>query len=321
MNSIVSALNLFQDIIVLSDTEDDANPENVNIEKPLPLVSVKQEPIDDEQEKSPVTEKNLPISKKVIPESAVVYGPHQLEPPASLFTKIDLFNIMDEHRRTTSLTNRLSVPLNIPQNIEPTQDKTLSLPSSQNPQAENLEQQNLLEKPILTQSENSHTDETRIEPQSEPNPETTPIIPFDDSPLDFEFETGNPPALPVAEQSEPVAEQVEPVAEQADEEDNMPLAQVKKNQAKAKGKRKIQEDHVDKNPVAKIQVFPAPVTRRKPGHPQLNYQRKLPHQQENQRENNQLQSHLILWKQSPAKRERKSSLNLSNLKGNRMSQQ
>jgi len=58
-------------------------------------VSVKQEPIDDEQEKSPVTEKNLSIPENVIPESAVVYGPHQLEPLASLFTKIDLFNIID----------------------------------------------------------------------------------------------------------------------------------------------------------------------------------------------------------------------------------
>jgi len=249
MNIIVSAFNIFQDGIVLSDTEDDANPEKVAIEKPLRLVSVKQEPIDNEQEKSPVTEKNLPIPENVNPESAVVYGPHQLEPPASLFTKIDLFNIMHEHRRTTSLTNRLSVPLNIPQNTESTQDKTLSLPSPHITLADTPKHQNPPENPLPIQSENSHTNETRSKPQSEPNPETTPTIPIDDSPLDFEFETGNPPDLPVAEQ--------------ADEEDNLPLAQVKKNQAKAKGKKKIQEEHVDKNPVAKIQVFPTPVTRRK----------------------------------------------------------
>ncbi|MEQ5253607.1 hypothetical protein, partial [Escherichia coli] len=113
------------------------------------------------------------------------------------------------------------------------------------------------------QSENSHTDETRTEPQTEQNPEITPIIPFHDSPLDFEFETGNPPVLPVAEQTEPAAEQAKTASEHVDEEDDVPLAQVKKNQAKAKGKRKVQEEHVDKNPVAKIQVFPAPITRRK----------------------------------------------------------
>ncbi|XP_031131819.1 uncharacterized protein LOC116033202 [Ipomoea triloba] len=155
---------------------------------------------------------------------------------------------MDEHRKLTSLTNRLSIPLNIPQSTKPTQDKTLSLPSPQTTQAEIPEHQNP-ENPLPIQSEKSHTDDTRSEPQSEPNPETTPTIPIDDSPLDFEFETGNPPELPVAEQT--------------DEENNLPLSQVKKNQAKAKGKKKIQEEHVDKNPVAKIQVFPAPVTRRK----------------------------------------------------------
>ncbi|XP_031108382.1 uncharacterized protein LOC116012846 [Ipomoea triloba] len=187
----------------------------------MPLVSVKQEPIDDEHEKLHVPDKNLPVPDNVNPESAVVYGPHQLEPPASLFTKLNLFNIMDEHRRSTSLTNRLSIPLNILQNTKPTQD----------------------------QSENSHTDETRSEPQSEPNPKTTPTISIDDSPLDFEFETGNPLELQVAEPT--------------DEEDNLPLSQVKKNQAKSKGKKKIQEEHMDKNPVAKIQVFPAPVTKRK----------------------------------------------------------
>ncbi|XP_031105619.1 uncharacterized protein LOC116010373 [Ipomoea triloba] len=145
-----------EDIIVLSDTEDEFNPENVTVEKPMPLVSVKQEPIDDEHEKLPVPDKNLPVPDNVNPKS---------------------------------------------------------------------------------------------EPQFEPNPETTPTIPIDDSPLDFEFETGNLPELQVAEPT--------------DEEDNLPLSQVKKNQAKAKGKKKIQEEHVDKNPVAKIQVFSAPVTRRK----------------------------------------------------------
>ncbi|XP_031106130.1 uncharacterized protein LOC116010758 [Ipomoea triloba] len=155
---------------------------------------------------------------------------------------------MDEHRRSTSLTNRLSIPLNIPQTTKPTQDKILSLPSPQTTQVEIPEHQNP-ENPLPIQLENSHTDETRSEPQSEPNPETTPTIPIDDSPLDFEFETGNPPELLVAEQT--------------DEEDNLTLSQVKKNQAKAKGKKKIQEEHVDKNPVAKIQVFPALVTRRK----------------------------------------------------------
>ncbi|XP_031120822.1 uncharacterized protein LOC116024058 [Ipomoea triloba] len=237
-----------EDIIVLSDTEDDINPENVTVEKPMPLVSVKQEPIDDKHEKLPVPEKNLPVSDNVNPESAVVYGPHQLEPPTSLFTKLNLFNIMDGHRRSTSLTNRQSIPLNIPQTTKPTQDKILSLPSPQTTQAEIPEHQNA-ENPLPIQSENSHTDETRSEPQSEPIPETTPTIPIDDSPLKFEFETGNPPKLPVAEQT--------------DEEDNLPLYQVKKNQAKEKGKKEIQEEHVDKNPVAKIQVFPAPVTRRK----------------------------------------------------------
>jgi len=133
-------LKYFQDIIVLSDTEDDANPENVNVEKPLPVVSVKQEPLDDDPEKSPVIEKTLPISEKNTPESTVVYEPHQLEPPASLFTKIDLFNILDGHRRTSSLTNRLPLPLNVPQNIEPTQDKPLPLPSPQIPQTENIDQ-------------------------------------------------------------------------------------------------------------------------------------------------------------------------------------
>ncbi|MEQ5213004.1 hypothetical protein ABN235_18800, partial [Morganella morganii] len=59
----------------------------------------------------------------------------------------------------------------------------------------------------------------------------TPIIPIDDSPLDFEFETGNPPVLPIAEQAEPVAEQ-------ADEEDNIPSAQVKKKPSKNKRKEK-----------------------------------------------------------------------------------
>ncbi|XP_031124322.1 proteoglycan 4-like [Ipomoea triloba] len=214
----------------------------------MPLVSVKQEPIDDEHEKLPVPDKNLPVPDNVNPESAVVYGPHQLEPPASLFTKLNLFNIMDEHRRSTSLTNRLSIPLNIPQNTKLTQDQVLSLPSPQTTQAKNPEHQNP-ENPLPIQSENSHTDETRSEPQSKPNPETTPTIPIDDSLLDFEFETGNPPELQVAEPT--------------DEEDNLPLSQVKKNQANANGKKKIQEEHVDKNPVAKIQVFPSPVTRRK----------------------------------------------------------
>ncbi|XP_031116684.1 uncharacterized protein LOC116020344 [Ipomoea triloba] len=152
-----------EDIIVLSDTEDEINPENVTVEKPMPLVSVKQEPIDDVHEKLLVPDKNLPVPDNVNPESAVVYGPYQLEPPASLFTKLNLFNIMDEHRRSTSLTNRLS------------------------------------------------------EPQSEPNPETTPTNPIDDSPLDFEFETGNPPELQVAEPT--------------DEEDNLPLRKTRSSTA------------------------------------------------------------------------------------------
>ncbi|XP_031116505.1 uncharacterized protein LOC116020162 [Ipomoea triloba] len=236
------------DIIVLSDIEDEINLENVTIEKPLPLVSVKQEPIDDEPEKLPVPDKNLPVPDNVNIKSAVVYGPHQLEPPASLFSKLNLFNIMDEHRRSTSLTNRLSIPLNIPQSTKPSQDPILSLPSSQTTQADNPEQQNpQISLPI--ESENSHTDETMSEPPSEPNPEKTPANPIDDSPLDIEFETGNPREIQVAEQT--------------DEEDNLPLSQVKKNQEKAKGKKKIQEDQADKNPMAKIQVFSAPATRRK----------------------------------------------------------
>ncbi|XP_031099679.1 uncharacterized protein LOC116003879 [Ipomoea triloba] len=237
-----------EDIIVLSDTEDETNPENVTVEKPLPLVSVKQEPIDDEPDKLSVSDKNPPVPDNVDPESVVVYGPHQLEPPASLFSKLNLFNIMDEHRRSTSLTNRLSIPLNIPQNTKPSQDQILSLPSSQTTHTDNPEHQNS-KIPLPIQSENSHTDEIRSEPLSEPTPEITPTNPIDDSPLDFEFETGNPPEIQV----------VEPT----DEEDNLPLSQVKKNQEKAKGKKKIQEDQADKNPMAKIQVFPAPVTRRK----------------------------------------------------------
>ncbi|XP_031096910.1 uncharacterized protein LOC116001160 [Ipomoea triloba] len=236
-----------EDIIVLSDTEDETNPENITVVKPLPVVSVKQEPIDDENENLPVPDKNLSVSNDVNPVTNIVYGPHQLEPPASKFSKLNLFNIMDEHRRSTSLTNRLSIPLNIPQSTKPSQDPILSLPSSQTSQADNPEQQNP-EIPPPIESENSHTDETRSEPPSEPNPEKTPADPIDDSPLDFEFETGNPPEIQVAEPT--------------DEEDNLPLSQVKKNQEKAKGK-KIQEDQADKNPVAKIQVFSAPATRRK----------------------------------------------------------
>ncbi|XP_031116507.1 uncharacterized protein LOC116020165 [Ipomoea triloba] len=130
-----------EDIIVLSDTEDETNPENITIVKPLPLVSVKQEPIDDEHEKLSDPEKNLSISDDVNPVSTVVYGPHQLKPPASLFSKLNLFNIMDEHRRKT------------------------------------------------------------------------PADPIDDSPLDFEFETGNPAEIQVAEPT--------------DEEENLPLLQAK----------------------------------------------------------------------------------------------
>ncbi|XP_031099842.1 uncharacterized protein LOC116004042 [Ipomoea triloba] len=197
-----------EDIIVLSDTEDETSPENITVVKPLPLVPVKQEPIDDEHEKVSVPDKNLPVSDDVNPVSTVVYGPHQLEPPASLFSKLNLFNIMDEHRRSTSLTNKLSIPLNIPQSTKPSQDPILSLPSSQTTQADNPEQQNP-EIPLPIESENSHTDETRSEPPSEPNPEKTLANPIDDSPLDFEFETGNPLEIQVAEPT--------------NEEDNLPL--------------------------------------------------------------------------------------------------
>ncbi|XP_031118968.1 uncharacterized protein LOC116022395 [Ipomoea triloba] len=239
-----------EDIIVLSDTEDDINKENTPVEKPLPLVSIKQEPLDDGHENSSVLDKNLPLPVDINPMSAVVYGPHQLEPPTSLFSKLNLFNIMDEHRRSTSLVNRLSVPLNIPQVTKPSQNPILSLPQSQPTEANKPKQQNP-EISFPIQSEESHTDETRSEPPTEPNPEITPANPTDEFPLDFEieYETGNAPAIQVADP--------------ADEEDNLPLSQVKRNKEKDKGKKKVQEEQVDKNPVTKIQVFSVPATRRK----------------------------------------------------------
>ncbi|XP_031106192.1 uncharacterized protein LOC116010829 [Ipomoea triloba] len=239
-----------EEIIVLSDTEGDINRENTPVEKPLPLVSVKQEPIEDEHENSSIPNKNLPLPVDINPMTTIVYGPHQLQPPVSLFSKLDLFNIMDEHRRSTSLVNRLSVPLNIPQVTEPSQNPIMSLPPSQPIETDKSKQQNPeISQPIM--SEESHTDETRYEPPTEQNPEITPAIPTDESPLDFEieYETGNAPEIQV----------IDP----ADEEDDLPLSQVKRNKDKAKGKKKVQDEQADKNPVTKIQVFPIPATGRK----------------------------------------------------------
>ncbi|XP_031108412.1 uncharacterized protein LOC116012877 [Ipomoea triloba] len=189
-----------EDIIVLSDTEDEINRENIPVEKPLPLVSVKQEPIDDEHEKSSDPDKNLPLPVDVNPISAVSEELHTNE--------------------------TVSEPPTEP-NPETTQTNL--------PQTES----------------NPATTQTNL-PQTEPSPGTTPTnLPTDESPKDFEieFETGNVPEIQVADP--------------ADEEDNLPLSQVKRNKEKAKGKKKVQEEQADKNPVTKIQVFPVPATRRK----------------------------------------------------------
>ncbi|XP_031120868.1 uncharacterized protein LOC116024105 [Ipomoea triloba] len=124
-------------------------------------------------------------------------------------------------RRSTSIVNQLSVLLNIPQVTKPSQDTVLSLPQSQPIETDKSNQQNL-EKSLPIQSEESHTDESRSKPPIEQNPKIPPANPFDESPLDFEieYETGNAPEIQVADP--------------ADEEDNLPLSQVKRIKEKAK---------------------------------------------------------------------------------------
>ncbi|XP_031131749.1 pinin-like [Ipomoea triloba] len=252
-----------EEIIVLSDTEEETNQENIAVEKTMPLISVKQEPVDDSVhdtsienttvENTSVHDKNLSLSVDTNQMTAVDYGPYQLEPPASLFSKLDLFNILDEHRRSASLVNRLSIPVTIPQTENPSLSPVLSLPSSQPRETEKTTQPNP-EKSLSTQSEESHTVEIRLEPPAEKYPETNPANPTtepDLSPLVFEIEceTGNIPEI----------QNVGP----ANEEDNLPLSQVKKIKEKAKGKKKVQQEQADEQPVQKIQVFPVSTSRRR----------------------------------------------------------
>nr|GMD76341.1 hypothetical protein Iba_chr13bCG9440 [Ipomoea batatas] len=42
----------------------------------------------------------------------VFYGPHLLK---SMFSKLDLFSVLNDHRKTKSLSNRLSIPVTIPE--------------------------------------------------------------------------------------------------------------------------------------------------------------------------------------------------------------
>ncbi|XP_031101905.1 uncharacterized protein LOC116005806 [Ipomoea triloba] len=135
--------------IVLSDTEDENNHENSAVEKPLPLISVKQEPVDDLHENPSVLDKSLSLLADINHMTTVIYGPHQLQPLLLYFQNLIC---------------------------------SLSWMNTEDP---------------------------------------------------------------------------------ADEEDNLPLSQVKKNKEKAKGKKKVQEEQADTNPVQKIQVFTVPAPRRK----------------------------------------------------------
>jgi len=180
----------------------------------------------------------------------VFYGPHPIE---SMFSKLDLFSVLNDHRKAKSLSNRLSIPITIPEHNPALWEPILPLPSPQ--PTENLN-------PMSEESHTLESTELPTEPPPEQNIETTYAEPVTEliflentttlpkialEPLEFEAEYEIGPTIDEHEVCE-------------DQEDTVPLSQIRKAKENAKGKMKVAETRTNTNLVQKIQVFPQAVS-------------------------------------------------------------
>lgn len=135
---------------------------------------MKKEPIDPTYDTpSDMSAHTLIFSTSVAPNipPKVFYGPHPLKP---MFSKLDLFSMLNKHQKSKSLSTRLSILITIPDHTSPQQEHVLPLPSSQPTDIPN---------PVSEESHTIEPIEAQLELPPEPNTELSSAEPITESTL------------------------------------------------------------------------------------------------------------------------------------------